>query len=180
MNDKTSFPASGANLIDALAGIAPGSALARLRERRSDVRDALQASDRALFRPGDAGGLSHVEREAAALRVAVLNRTVSLYARHRAALQALGLDEPLLRQLEAPLPPVGPRLAAVLAHTDLLTLHPRDAGPADLQALRAQGLAERDIVSLSQLVAYANFQVRLVAGLQLLQAHPVTKQGDAA
>ncbi len=63
---------------------------------------------------------------------------------------------------------------------DLLTLRPREAAPAHLQALRAQGLSERNIVSLSQLIAYVNFQVRLLAGLQLLQAHPVAEGAPAS
>jgi CMD domain protein len=166
--------------VDALAAIEPGSLLARLRNQRPDVRQALQGSDDALLHPADLAGLSHTEREAAALRVAVLNKAVPLYARHRAALQQLGVDEIKLRQIEAPAPVVGPRLAAVLAHTDLLTLRPREATPAHLQALRAQGLTERNIVSLSQLIAYVNFQVRLLAGLQLLQAHPVAEGTPAS
>lgn len=161
--------------IDALAAIEPGSLLARLRSERPDVRQALQGSDDALLHPADLAGLSRIEREAAALRVAVLNKAVPLYARHRSALQQLGVDEIKLRQIEAPAPVVGPRLAAVLAHTDLLALRPREATPAHLQALRAHGLTERNIVSLSQLIAYVNFQVRLLAGLQLLQAHPVAE-----
>lgn len=159
--------------IDVLVPIAPGAPLARLRDQRAEVRQTLQGSDRALLRPDDLAGLSRIEREAAALRVAVLNRAVPLYARHRAALRALGLDEHSLRQLEAPLPALDARLGALVAHVDLLTLRPQDATPASLNALRAEGFSERNIVSLSQLIAYVNFQVRLVAGLQLLQAHPV-------
>jgi CMD domain protein len=174
------FSTNKADVIDSLLAVAPASPLARLRGQRPEVREALQRSDRALFNPVDLAGLSHIEREAAALRVAVLNRAVPLYARHRANLQALGVDELKLRQLEAPLPQLGPRLFAVLAHVDLLTLRPGAATQADLRPLRAQGLTEGNIVSLSQLIAYVNFQIRLVAGLQLLQAHPVVEQGAFA
>lgn len=157
------------DVIDELAGIAGDAKLQALRARRPEVRQHLQASDAALFAPDDEGGLLPAERHAAALRVGVQHNAVGIYGRHRAALQALGWEEPALRQVEAPQPLVAPRLAAILAHADLLTSRPREAGPASLQALRAHGLGEREIVSLAQLVAYVNFQVRLVAGLQLLR-----------
>ncbi|WP_298925866.1 CMD domain protein [uncultured Ramlibacter sp.] len=154
--------------IDTLAGIGPGSALARLRAQRPQVREFLQGSDDALLRPTDWADLPAVEREAVALRVAVLNHSEKLAARHRAALQKLDVDQATLQQIEAPKPSVAPRLKALLAHTDLLTLRPRDAKPAHLQALRDQGLSDRAIVSLAQLVSYASFQVRLLAGLKAL------------
>ena len=68
---------------------------------------------------------------------------------------------------------LGERLAAGLAHAHLLVFHPRDAQPAHLQALLDAGWGETDIVVLSQLVSFLAFQIRVVAGLRLLQAHPV-------
>ena len=67
---------------------------------------------------------------------------------------------------------LGERLAAGLAHAHLLVFHPRDAQPSHLQALLDAGWGETDIVVLSQLVSFLAFQIRVVAGLRLLQAHP--------
>jgi CMD domain protein len=64
----------------------------------------------------------------------------------------------------------GTRLAAALAHAHLLVLHPRDAQAAALQALLDAGWSTTAIVTLSQLVAFLSFQVRVITGLQVLAA----------
>jgi CMD domain protein len=63
---------------------------------------------------------------------------------------------------------LGPRLAAALEHMHLLVFHPRDAAPGDLQALLDAGWSTTDIVTLSQIVAFLSFQVRVIAGLRVL------------
>ena len=67
---------------------------------------------------------------------------------------------------------LGARLAAALEHAHLLVFHPRDASPAALEALRDAGWATTDIVTLSQLVAFLTFQIRVVAGLRALASAP--------
>jgi CMD domain protein len=64
---------------------------------------------------------------------------------------------------------VGPRLAAALAHTHLLVYRPRDSSADALQALLDAGWSTTGIVTLSQLVAFLNFQLRVVAGLTVLK-----------
>ena len=63
---------------------------------------------------------------------------------------------------------LGPRLAAAFEHAHLLVFHPRDAAPAALQALLDAGWSTTDIVTLSQIVAFLSFQIRVVAGLRVL------------
>ncbi len=67
---------------------------------------------------------------------------------------------------------LGPRLAAAFEHAHLLVFHPRDAAPADLQALLDAGWSTTDVVTLSQLVAFLSFQIRVVAGLRTLDGRP--------
>ena len=67
---------------------------------------------------------------------------------------------------------LGSRLAAGLEHAHLLVFHPRDASPAALQTLLNAGWSTTDIVTLSQLVAFLSFQIRVVAGLRALAAEP--------
>lgn len=62
-----------------------------------------------------------------------------------------------------------PRLAAALAHTHLLVYRPRDASADALQALLDTGWSTTGIVTLSQLVAFLSFQLRVVAGLTVLK-----------
>jgi len=64
---------------------------------------------------------------------------------------------------------VSHRLAAALAHTHLLVYRPRDSSADALQTLLDAGWSTTGIVTLSQLVAFLNFQLRVVAGLTVLK-----------
>ena len=63
---------------------------------------------------------------------------------------------------------LGERLAAALEHAHLLVLRPREATPEALEGLSAAGWSTTGIVTLSQLVAFLAFQVRVVHGLRQL------------
>lgn len=65
---------------------------------------------------------------------------------------------------------LGERLSAALEHAHLLVLHPRDASRGALQALIDAGWTTPGIVTLSQLVSFLTFQIRVVAGLRAVQA----------
>ncbi|TCQ23433.1 CMD domain protein [Rhizobium sp. PP-CC-3G-465] len=65
---------------------------------------------------------------------------------------------------------IGARLAAALDHAHLLVFRPREASPEALAALAAAGWSSTGIVTLSQLVAFLSFQIRVVAGLKVLSA----------
>lgn len=65
---------------------------------------------------------------------------------------------------------LGARLVAALEHAHLLVFRPRDASPAALQKLLDAGWSTTDVVTLSQLVAFLSFQIRVVAGLRVLAA----------
>lgn len=67
---------------------------------------------------------------------------------------------------------LGGRLAAALSHAHLLVFHPRDASPAALQTLLDAGWGSTEIVTLSQLVAFLAFQIRVVTGLKALVQRP--------
>ncbi|MET3381723.1 CMD domain protein [Variovorax paradoxus] len=71
-------------------------------------------------------------------------------------------------------PVLGERLSAGLAHAHLLVFHPRDASPTALQSLLDAGWSSTEIVTLSQLVAFLAFQIRVVTGLRALAQRPVT------
>ena len=73
-----------------------------------------------------------------------------------------------LRVTDAEAEALGPRLGAALEHAHLLTFHPRDAASGDLARLLDAGWTTPGIVTLSQLVAFLAFQVRVAAGLRAL------------
>lgn len=136
------------DVIDELLGIAPGSRLDELRALRPDVRLATQASEIAIFE--SESGLTRTERHAVALHVAELNKDEALAAHHRGKAGDT------------------PRIPILLAHATMLTKVPDQATPEAIQALIAAGLAPRDVVMLSQLVAHVNYEARLLAGLRLV------------
>ena len=147
----------------------PDSPLAALRRQRPDVVKHLQGSDDAIFAPQDDGGLTRAERAAAALRVATLlrdarsKRALSRAACHARPRRHAGRDRrgrPRITEV---------RWDAILAHVDLVTRGPGSAERKDIDNLLAAGLSSHAVVSLSQLIAYVNFQSRVLAGLRMLK-----------
>src|SRR3954469_481741 len=168
---------SGANdIISMLAGVAPGSPAAELRAQRPEATQHAQGSYTALFDPPELVGLSKSERFAIALRVAAIHAAAEAAEHYRQRLVEAGASPEIVAAAaledagsgSQPDPEVPARLQAILRHADLLSTHPVDATPDDLQALADAGLATVEIVVLSQIVAFVSFQVRVIAALQLI------------
>ena len=160
-----------ADIIDHLAEIEPGSAVDQVRRQRPETLLYAQGSYLALFEPDDPAGVSRLEREAIGLRVAVLEEAPAVAAHYRALLQSAGARAEEIAAIET-----GPgdsalpeRLRAILRHVDLVTRSPRSATPDDLAELKRAGLGTRDIVTISQIVAYLSYQIRMVALLQAVE-----------
>jgi len=64
---------------------------------------------------------------------------------------------------------LGERLAAALDHAHLLVFRPREASRDALADLSDAGWGPSEIITLSQLVAFLSFQIRVVAGLTTLK-----------
>jgi CMD domain protein len=62
----------------------------------------------------------------------------------------------------------GPRLVAAIEHAHLLTFHARDSRPDNLQTLLDAGWSRREIVTLSQIVGFLAYQVKILEGLSVL------------
>ncbi len=156
--------ASTNSTIEKVAGVTQGSSLATLLEKRADIMTLTQASEEAVLAPAAPGGLSHGERAAIAARMATLNGDETLAAHYR------GLTDGADEAIADPASKAGhaPRMAAMLRHVDLVTLSPREASRGDIEALKAAGVTEADIVRLSELVAFVNYQARVIATLRLI------------
>ena len=151
-------------VIETVAGV--GAHLAPILAGRAELMRASQANCDAVLAPREPGGISRRVRLALAGRIARLNGDARLAEHYLRALDGgaeLGLADP-----EAP-PPADPLQAAMLRHVDLVTRAPREATRRDIDALREAGIAEADIVRLSQVIAFVNYQVRVIAGLRLLE-----------
>jgi CMD domain protein len=162
--------ATTTDLMDTLLGAEVSAKIAALRGLRADIAAHMQNNYTTLLEPQDEAGVSHVERGLVALRVAVLEGSAPLIQHYRTYLAQHGAASDLVQAatfttLSAPL---SPRLVALLTHVDRLTLEPGTATPAHLGELKAHGLTDANIVTLSQLIAFLSFQVRALAGLQLL------------
>src|ERR1700722_8308913 len=78
------------DVIDTLAGLAPGSPLAMIRDRKPVTRQQAQMSYRALFEPADAGDVTLQERFALATFIAGLHDQHEAAAFYAAGLARIG------------------------------------------------------------------------------------------
>jgi alkylhydroperoxidase domain protein/CMD domain protein len=169
-SDRTG--ASRPDVLNALLSVDDGSPLARLRARRPEATTHAQGSYEALFVNDSATGVSRVERFATALRVAVLHAEPALVEHYAAELRAAAPEGAgLVSEVTAGPGAAGlpARLRAMLAHADLLVLRPAAATPTDLEALQRAGLSAPEIVTVSQVIAFTSFQLRVFVGLTLLR-----------
>jgi uncharacterized protein YciW len=105
------------------------------------------------------------------LRVATLERSQVVADHHLTRLLDLGASEVTIAAI-TDFPNGGQtdeRLRAILAHTDLLTSSPRNGSPAAIAALRAAGLGPAEIVTVSQLIGYLGYEIRVLATLRALE-----------
>ena len=192
------------DVIDTLAGIAPGSRLDTVRTLRPEARKHAQASYVSLFEPQAPGLVTAQERFAVASFVAGLHGRPETNEFYLAGLKASGASAELQAGIAAAVTaarttgpygtyPKGPlsventagptykveadtgkvlgtRLTAAFEHVHMLVFHPRDAASPSLQSLLDAGWSTTDIVTLSQLVAFLSFHIRVVAGLRTLAA----------
>jgi uncharacterized protein YciW len=160
------------DLIEELLGIGRDHPLGLLRRRRPEALRHAEGAFRELVVPADPGGLSHVERAALALRVALRDGDAALAARYRAVLEQAG-GGAVVAAAEGRETAGDPRLAALLRYADLVARDPEVTSRADIEALSALGLGSRDIVAATQLIAFVPYQVRVLAALRaMLQETP--------
>ena len=145
------------------SGISADSSLASVLVMRSDILELTEKSHEASLRPDQSGGLSHGERAGLACRIAKRNNEAIL-AQHYETLFGGGSQAIADTDFRGD----DDRMKAIIRHTDLVTLNPKDATAEDVSALRSAGLDDADIVRLSELIAFIAYQIRVVAGLRLM------------
>lgn len=115
-------------------------------------------------------GLSEDEKHLIVYLTSVLNETVHCSSGALARLQGLGVDAGLLaRVLEDPehAGTGSARLDEIARYTAILTRSPGRVTEQDIDALRAVGLSDADIVALNNLSAYYAYTNRVATGLGL-------------
>ncbi len=153
--------------IDTAAGLRPGSAAHALRRERTDIVEAIEQCRASLLMPEDGLGISGAVRAALCARIARHNGQEALAAAYDR--QLAGAEDAGLVRLAAGDPPESTLpLAAMVRHVDRVAVAPQSSTSDDIEALAAAGLSNPQIVALSELIAFAAFEGRVVAGLQLL------------
>jgi uncharacterized protein YciW len=152
-----------------LAGVSADPAISKALTLRADVLEMIGAAEAAILKPEDPGGLPHALRAALAVRIARINKGFALAGIYEDALRAEQANAETLA-LADPAFDGGDhvRTREILAFTDLVAASPKDATAADIDRLRNAGVAEPDIVRLTQLNAFLAFQIRVVDGLSLM------------
>ncbi|MGA0562787.1 CMD domain-containing protein [Ancylobacter sp. VNQ12] len=160
------------DVIESVLKLDPSSPIPALRDERATLKRLTQTSYTAALRPQEPRNFPYAMRAALAARIAAAWKSDELAAHYRALLLAESPSELETQIADPAFRPAEPgRLAAVLRHVDLVTLAPKNATRADIEALKAVGLDDTDIVTLAGLIAFVNYQVLVVAGLAMLRDH---------
>ncbi|WP_299780461.1 hypothetical protein [uncultured Roseobacter sp.] len=143
------------------SGLTPDSRLAAATSSRANIFNMSQAAEQAVLRPEDCGAFGHDLRAALAARVAYHAGEHAL-ADHYAT--AAG-DKVALADPGA----YDSGLGHVLTFVDKTANQTRDVAAEDISGLQAAGVSDADVVRLCELVAFLAYQVRVIAGLRLMQ-----------
>ncbi|MFJ5364567.1 alkylhydroperoxidase domain protein [Pectobacterium punjabense] len=151
------------DVLDTLADINPNSVLAEARKIREAATRHTQGSYDALF-----SAAAHDD----------VTLPLSLRFWFATKISGWQQDEQLQRfyaerLADFPEPTLTPALQLALDHAERLTKTPVQAAPSHVNALERAGWSVDDIVTLSQLIAFVNFQSRLLRGYRLIAGHRV-------
>ena len=157
--------------IDVVSGLKVTSRVALLRRERSEFVQGAEDCRVALFSPRDDNFLAPDLRVALAARMSRHLGDDALAASYDAILKSFPVSKQLtsvasgaaLGDLDDEM------LAAIIRHTDMVTQRPQGAARSDIQSLTDAGLNEPAIVALSELIAFVNYEARIIAGLRVLE-----------
>lgn len=162
------------DVVDLIADPANPQVARDIRQHRPKIAGFIQATFDALF-VEEPGHFDLRLRFSCAAKVAALTEEAELARFYLAALEGVG----------APDEDAGARALqhAVFEHTTRVTTAPASCDRAALDALRAVGMTEYEIVTLSQLIGYVSFQARLILTVRALagveRAAATRKSGPA-
>lgn len=142
-----------------------GAAASAAAQARSAIFEMSRQAESAVIAPRDAGGFPSEWRHAVAARIATLNALPDLAAHYLA-----GITDPALRGLADPgTAGRDARERSVVTFMDRVATQPRAVQAEEIEALKAAGVAEADIVRLCELNAFMSYQCRVLAGLAALK-----------
>lgn len=152
--------------LDRAGGLAEEGEIYALRALRPEFLNGTEDCRVAVLTPHNDLGISPALRMAIARRVALTADNEKLLAEYPAP-----EDENLARLSRGEMPEDG-HLAAIAVHTDMIAANPGASTRESLDALLEAGLTVPQVIALSELLAFACFQIRVAHGLALLEAAP--------
>ncbi|ESY64118.1 hypothetical protein X743_31950 [Mesorhizobium sp. LNHC252B00] len=155
--------------IDKAAGLSPDDELFRARRFRPEFVQGAEECRISVLHPAHDQGLAPILRVALARRMAALNGDAALVEQFDTQLAQLDATGQLLAVAQGETALKEP-LATIARHADLVTLTPKKAQASDIALLAQAGLSNPQIVALSELIAFVNFQTRVATGLRLMRS----------
>lgn len=158
------------NQIDILAGLTPNSEMYKIRRERPEFVEGTELSRETVLAPKNGLSISHAVRAALAARMARQIGLDRLAATYDARLEESGAT-PLLATIASGAEPEGADdfLRAIVRHADLITGEPRKATREDIERLAAAGLSNPQIIAISELIAFLNYEARIITALAVLE-----------
>ncbi|RWX81246.1 hypothetical protein EPK99_02680 [Neorhizobium lilium] len=157
--------------IDILSGLEPASETYRARRERPEFVSGAELCRKTVLTPQNGFEISHAMRAALAARMARFIGREDLARTYDLMLDEAGINE-LLTTIAAAgdLPEdLDAFTVALVRQADLVTKTPRDSSRADIERLQAAGLSSPQIIALSELIAFVNFEARVIVGLSILE-----------
>jgi uncharacterized protein YciW len=157
--------------IDRLSGLNPDSELYAVRRERPEFVEGVELCRETVLAPEHGFGLSHALRAALAARMARLIGRQDLASAYDKKLEEAGSEVCLTAIASAAevAADADASVRALVRHVDLVTESPRNSTKADIEKLAAAGLSNSEIVALSELIAFVNFEARIIVGLEMLE-----------
>jgi uncharacterized peroxidase-related enzyme len=131
----------------------------------------------------DESGLTKAEREMIAVTVSTLNHCFYCVTAHGAVLRVRSKDEILADTIAVNYrsADLTPRQRAMLDFAAKLTVASAECSDADIEALRAEGFSDEDVMDIIQTAAFFNYSNRVASALEMrpnAEFHSMARQGQ--
>ena len=168
----TTVPTATTDVVNAILNIEGGSPIAALRNQKPELATQLQDYYLALFEPDaeSAAAFPVQDRYLVAVRVAAHTGSRAVADWYANLAREAGVLDDLIARVHnteivwAEETPFG----AAIRHADRVIKEPQKSEAAHLQLLKDAGYTPAGILSLAQVIAFVNYQLRLIAGLRAL------------
>lgn len=154
--------------IDILAGLSPGDELYSIRRQRQEFVLGAEDCRRTVLTPSEDLGIDTPLRLALAARMARTLGRDDLGEIYEGLLEETGSSlqfQAIARNQEA----FGDsRIHAMIKHADFVTATPSGSMKEHIERLQDAGLSSSQIIALSELIAFVNYEARIIIGLEAL------------